>query len=76
MNPAGPFSPSWSPGTCRSARPRYPVERGGLVPTRWDALAVLLVLGLVTFLAHTSRELLQPLEALQESQVSLDPAES
>jgi NitT/TauT family transport system permease protein len=53
--------------------PLVSVERGGLVPTRWDALAVLLVLGLATFLAHTSRDLLQPLEAL-ETPISLDPA--
>jgi NitT/TauT family transport system permease protein len=37
-------------------------------------LAVLLVLGLAAFLAHTSRELLQPLGALQEAPISLDPA--
>ena len=54
--------------------PLVSVERGGLVPTRWDALAVLLVLGLATFLAHTRRDLLQPLEALQETPISLDPA--
>ena len=35
--------------------PLVSVERGGLVPTRWDALAVLLVLGLAAFLAYTSR---------------------
>jgi NitT/TauT family transport system permease protein len=54
--------------------PLVSVERGGLVPTRWDALAVLLVLGLAAFLAHTSRDLLQPLGALQEVPISLDPA--
>jgi NitT/TauT family transport system permease protein len=54
--------------------PLVSVERGGLVPTRWDALAVLLVLGLAAFLAHTSRDLLQPLEALQKVPISLDPA--
>src|SRR5438132_48028 len=43
--------------------PPVSVERGGLVPTRWDVLAVLLVLGLATFLAHTSRDLFQLLEA-------------
>jgi NitT/TauT family transport system permease protein len=54
--------------------PPLSVERGGLIPTRWDVLAALLVLGLVAFLAHTSRDLLQPLEALQEAPISLDPA--
>jgi len=36
-------------------------------------LAILLVLGLLAFLAHVSRDLWQPLEALQESKISLDP---
>jgi NitT/TauT family transport system permease protein len=53
--------------------PPVSVERGGLVPTRWDVLALLLVLGLAAFVAHTSRDLLQPIEALQQVQVSLDP---
>jgi NitT/TauT family transport system permease protein len=56
----------------RSAPP-VSVERGGLVPTRWDVLAALLVLGLAAFLAHTSRDLLQPIEAVEQAQISLDP---
>ena len=42
--------------------------------TRWDALAIVLVIGLVAFLAHTSRGLLQPLAQLEASPLSLDPS--
>ena len=42
--------------------------------TRWDVLAVLLILGLLVFLAEASRHLLQPLADLQRQPVSLDPA--
>jgi NitT/TauT family transport system permease protein len=42
--------------------------------TRWDVVAVLLVLGLLVFLAEASRHLLQPLAELQREPVSLDPA--
>jgi NitT/TauT family transport system permease protein len=41
--------------------------------TRWDVLAVLLILGLLVFLAEASRHLLQPLTELQRQPVSLDP---
>jgi NitT/TauT family transport system permease protein len=41
--------------------------------TRWDVLAVLLVLGLLVFLSEASRHLLQPLSELQRQPVSLDP---
>ena len=42
--------------------------------TRWDVIAVLLILGLLVFLAEASRHLLQPLAELQLQPVSLDPA--
>jgi len=42
--------------------------------TYWDLVAVLLVLGLLVFLAQASRGLVQPLAALRGSPVSLDPA--
>jgi len=42
--------------------------------TRWDVLAVLLILGLLVFLSEASRHLLQPLAELRRSPVSLDPA--
>jgi NitT/TauT family transport system permease protein len=49
------------------------VVRNRLIPTRWDVLAALLVIILITFLAFASRELLQPLEALKSAPISLDP---
>jgi NitT/TauT family transport system permease protein len=42
--------------------------------TRWDVLAVLLIVGLLAFLAEASRHLLQPITELQLTPVSLDPA--
>src|SRR4249919_374032 len=48
------------------------VERWRL--TRWDALAVLLVLGLLAFLAEASKDLLEPLSELQTTPLSLAPA--
>ncbi|MFY9895021.1 MAG: ABC transporter permease subunit [Xanthobacteraceae bacterium] len=41
--------------------------------TRWDVVALLLILGLLVFLAEASRHLLQPLAELQRRPVSLDP---
>ena len=45
-----------------------------LTVTRWDLLAVLLVLGVMVFLAESSRHLLAPLADLQMTPISLDPA--
>jgi NitT/TauT family transport system permease protein len=45
-----------------------------LTVTRWDLLAVLLVLGVMVFLAGASRHLLAPLTDLQMTPISLDPA--
>src|SRR5208337_4539349 len=42
--------------------------------TRWDVLALILILGLLVFFAEASRHLLQPLAELQRQPVSLDPA--
>src|SRR6266446_3049161 len=42
--------------------------------TRWDVLAILLMLGVLVFLAETSRNLLQPLSELQRTPLSLDPS--
>ena len=50
------------------------VEQEGRRFTRWDALAILLTLGLLVFVAEASRHLLQPLSELQHTPVSLDPA--
>lgn len=41
--------------------------------TRWDLVAIVVVVGLVVFLADASRGLLQPLEQLQQAPLSLDP---
>jgi NitT/TauT family transport system permease protein len=57
-----------------SNSPPISVEKGTLVPTRWDLLALLLVLGLIVFLADTSRALMLPLAELQAAPISLDPA--
>ena len=45
-----------------------------LTVTRWDLLAVLLVLGVMVFLAEASRHLLVPLADLQMTPILLDPA--
>ena len=49
------------------------VEQGERGLTRWDALAVLLTLGLLVFVAEASRHLLQPLAELQLAPLSLAP---
>src|SRR5664279_2100009 len=41
--------------------------------TRWDALAVLLTLAILVFIAESSRHLLQPLTELQVAPISLAP---
>jgi len=56
-------------------RVTVPISVGGWarLPSRWDALAVLLVLGLLIFLAEASRHLFEPLAELQRQPPSLDP---
>ncbi len=49
------------------------VEQAGRAFTRWDALAILMSLALLVFLAEASRHLLQPLAELQRVPVSLAP---
>ena len=53
-----------------------PISAGGWTRllSRWDALAVLLTLGLLVFLAEASRHLFEPLTELTRQPVSLDPA--
>jgi len=41
--------------------------------TRWDLIAIVVVIGLLTFLAEASRGLLEPLAKLSAAPVSLDP---
>src|SRR3984885_9792122 len=52
-----------------------PISVGGWVRrfSRWDVLAVLLILGLLVFLAEASRHLFEPLTELQRQPPSLDP---
>jgi NitT/TauT family transport system permease protein len=52
-----------------------PISVGGWARlfSRWDALAVLLILGLLVFLAEASRHLFEPLTELQQQPTSLDP---
>src|SRR5271165_905409 len=50
------------------------VEEWTLSLSRWDALAILLVLGLLVFLAEASSNLLEPLTQLQATPISLAPA--
>jgi NitT/TauT family transport system permease protein len=49
------------------------VEQGTRGITRWDALAILLTLGVLVFVAEGSRHLLQPLTELQVAPISLAP---
>jgi NitT/TauT family transport system permease protein len=51
-----------------------PISAGGLrrVFSRWDAIAIVLVLGLLAFLAEASRHVLEPLAELQRQPVTLD----
>ena len=52
-----------------------PISVGGWARlfSRWDVLAVLLILGLLVFLGTASRHLFQPLAELQRTPPSLDP---
>ena len=50
------------------------VEHWTRALTRWDAFAILLVLGLLVFLAEASRGVLEPLSELQRTPLSLAPA--
>ena len=54
-------------------RLNVPISVRGNFFTRWDVLAILLILGLLVFLGEASRHLLQPLSELQRQPVSLDP---
>src|ERR1700751_4171599 len=56
-------------------RLNVPISVGGWARffTRWDILAVLLILGLLVFLGEASRHLFEPLSDLQRTPPSLDP---
>jgi NitT/TauT family transport system permease protein len=53
-----------------------PISVGGWTRlfSRWDILAVLLILGLLVFLSEASRHLFEPLADLQRTPPSLDPS--
>jgi NitT/TauT family transport system permease protein len=52
-----------------------PISVGGWTRlfSRWDIVAVLLILGLLVFLGEASRHLFEPLTELQQQPLSLDP---
>jgi NitT/TauT family transport system permease protein len=56
-------------------RVTVPISAGGVARlfTRWDLIAVLLILGTLVFLAEASRHLFEPLTTLQQQPLSLDP---
>src|ERR1700752_1367931 len=56
--------------------PVPPISVGGRrrASVLWDAVAILLLLGVLVFLADASRGLVQPLPALAKTPITLDPA--
>jgi len=57
-------------------RVNVPISVGGWARlfSRWDVLAVLLILGLLVFLGEASRHLFEPLAVLEKQPPSLDPS--
>jgi NitT/TauT family transport system permease protein len=53
--------------------PPVSIEARRLVPSQWDALAAILVLGFIVLFADASRELVKPLAGLGNAPLSLDP---
>ena len=53
--------------------PPISVDAARRVITYWDAVAILLVLAFIVFLAEASRDLGQPLADLEMTPISLDP---
>ena len=54
--------------------PPVSIEARRLLPSRWDVLAALLVLGFIALFADASRSLVEPLSSLTRQPLSLDPA--
>ena len=54
--------------------PPVSIEARRLLPSKWDVLAALLVLGFIALFADASRSLVQPLSALTQNPLSLDPS--
>ena len=53
--------------------PPVSIEARRLVPSRWDVLAAILVLGFIVLFADASRALVEPLASLGSKPLSLDP---
>jgi NitT/TauT family transport system permease protein len=53
--------------------PPVSIEARRLMPSRWDVLAAILVLGFIVLFADASRALVQPLSSLGSQPLSLDP---
>src|SRR5439155_9442121 len=54
--------------------PPVSIEARRLLPSRWDLLAAVLVLGFIVLFADASRLLVQPLSVITGNKLSLDPA--
>ena len=54
--------------------PPVSIEARRLLPSRWDLLAALLVLGFIALFADASSTLVRPLSSLTREHLSLDPA--
>ena len=54
--------------------PPVSIEARRLLPSRFDVLAALLVLGFIALFADASRSLIEPLSSLTRERLSLDPA--
>src|SRR4051812_8663316 len=54
--------------------PPVSIEARRLLPSRWDLLAAVLVLGFIVLFADASRLLVQPLSVVTGNKLSLDPA--
>src|SRR3546814_6752038 len=59
----------------RPARPMSVGRHGRRHLTLWDAVAVLLIVGLFAFLAEAGRGFVEPLAQLRAQSISLDPAQ-
>ncbi|MEJ0026805.1 MAG: ABC transporter permease subunit [Rhizomicrobium sp.] len=53
--------------------PPVSIEARRLVPSKWDVLAAILVLGFIVLFADASRALVEPLASLGSKPLSLDP---
>jgi len=57
------------------SKPPFSVVTREVVPSRWDLLAAVMVLGFLVFLGETSTALLEPLAKLEAAPVTLDPSQ-